>query len=125
DATFSKSFGATLFRGEYKTFQGTAVPKAPGNFLTANSPAYVGAQFLIGGELRYGWVRLSFSGGSQGGLNQGQAVVSGMAYDDSGQPIFAGQVADWLTADFDRDGIVDGDDLAGWTGGVGDGDAYD
>lgn len=56
---------------------------------------------------------------------QGQAVVSDMAYEDSGQPILAGQVADWLTADFDRDGIVDGDDLAGWTGGVGDGDAYD
>ena len=48
-----------------------------------------------------------------------------MAYEDSGQPILAGQVADWLTADFDHDGIVDGDDLAGWTGGVGDGDAYD
>jgi hypothetical protein len=48
-----------------------------------------------------------------------------MAYEDSGQPILAGQVADWLTADFDRDGIVDGDDLTGWTGGVGDGDAYD
>lgn len=123
DATFSESFGATLLRGEYRTFQGTAVPKAPGNFLTANSPAYVGAQFLIVGELRYGWVRLSFIGGSQGGLNQGLAVVSGMAYEDSGQPILAGQVADWLTADFDRDGIVDRDDLASWTGGVGDGDS--
>ena len=46
-----------------------------------------------------------------------------MAYEDSGQPILAGQVADWLTADFDRDGIVDRDDLASWTGGVGDGDS--
>lgn len=125
EETFSESSGGPLFRGEFRTFQGSAVPAAPGNFLTANSAAYVGARFLLGGETRYGWVRLSFSGGSQAGLVQGQATVFGMAYEDSGQPILAGQVADWLTADFDRDGIVNGDDLASWTGGVGDGDAYD
>ena len=98
---------------------------APGNFLTAHSPAYVGARFLIGGETRYGWVCLSFSGGLQAGLLPGSAVVYGMAYEDTGDEILAGQRRDWSTADFNRDGIVDGDDLAGWTGGMGDGDAYD
>jgi hypothetical protein len=125
EAFSDSSGGGPLFRGEWKTFNGAAVPVAPGNFLTANSPAYVGARFLVGGETRYGWVRLSFSGGSQAGLTPGQATVSGMAYEDTGDAILAGQRSDWSSADFNRDGIVDSGDLAGWASGFGDGDAYD
>ena len=125
EETFSESSGGPLFRGEFRTFQGSAIPAAPGNFLTANSSAYVGARFLIGDDTRYGWVRLSFSGGAQAGLTPGQAIVSGMAYEDTGDAILAGQRSDWSSADFNRDGIVDSGDLAGWASGFGDGDAHD
>lgn len=122
---FGDSLGGTLFRGHFRTFSGAAVPMASGNFLTANSAAYIGVRFLLNDEVRYGWVCLSFFGGTQGGLNPGRAIVYGLAYEDAGDEILAGQRSDWSTADFNRDGIVDGDDLVGWAGGVGDSDAHD
>ena len=127
DQTFGYFPEATLFQAKITgSTLSSATSSAPGNF-TFYLPAYLGVRFEVADEVKYGWARLMFSFTSL--INPSPVVggvfVSSLAYEDAGQAILAGQMTDLASADFNRDGVVDGEDLTVWSSGMGDGDAFD
>ena len=111
--TFGQNTAGTLLNGDifktilpYALAQGASVgpsgnfPTAPGtylgtyinmnsnntngNWITPNTNAYVGVQFDISGQTRYGWVRLIVN-------NSGQFTVLGYAYENTGAVIKTGK----------------------------------
>ncbi|MBL9161375.1 MAG: hypothetical protein JNL18_01405 [Planctomycetaceae bacterium] len=127
DQAYSYFPEATLLQAKIATTLSNATPSAPGNFLTFGVPAYLGVRFEVADQVKYGWARLNFRFTSL--LNPPNAIggvlVSSLAYEDAGQGILAGQITDLGAADFNRDGIADGEDLAVWSSGIGGGDASD
>lgn len=122
---FADSPPSLLFYGVLQ-FSSSAIGSPPGNYPGQSQSRYLGVRFEVDGAAKYGWVRFSFSGPSVQSLinangtpfGVGNATIHSYAFEDSGNPIIAGQIAD-VSADFNLNGVIDGGDIAAWQAAAG------
>ena len=82
--------------------------KPDGNFQVSDGPGYIGVEFLIDGNIHYGYV--GYEGTGEEGSPNGHIYALGFE-DVPNTAILAGAGVPVLTADVDMDGDVDGDDF--------------